>query len=158
MKLKNILALIVIATAATCVNAQKGPKTTGTSEKAQLLENRKEALREKLEMRSAASAPTVELVSSPLNDADSFGKNVKFLGSLYAGTVYVYHSCDPAVFEAEMGVPFAPDDKCVAYTPNTSGSTFEFYDPAWEFTIPANAVDNVIYPLLNNSIGFDSFS
>jgi len=124
--------------------------------KAEVRELRKEAIREKNEQRLTAASAS--LVSSPFNDADSFGKNVKFLGSLYAGTVYVYHTCDPVIFEQELGAPLAADDKCVAYTPNTPGSTFEFYDPAWEFDIPGRTVENVIYPLLNNTTGFDSFT
>lgn len=131
--------------------------------KAEIREARKEAIREKNEQKQGVIA-TAAIVNSPFNDADSFGKGVKFLGSLYAGTVYVYHTCDPVLFEQELGAPLAADDKCVAYTPNDpsvpppGSSTFEFYDPAWEFTIPGRTVDNVIYPLLNNSVGFDSFS
>ncbi len=125
--------------------------------RSEIREARKEAIREKNEQKQAVLAAT-PLVNSPFNDADSFGKNVKFLGSLYAGTVYVYHTCDPVTFEAELGAPLAADDKCVEYTPNTPGSTFEFYDPAWEFVIPGRTVSNVVYPLLNNSTGFDSFT
>jgi hypothetical protein len=30
------------------------------------------------------------------------------------------------------------------------------FDPVWEITIPANTVDNVIYPMLNNTFGYDA--
>ena len=151
MKSKYLLLVISVFVLSVIANGQSGPS------KAEIREARKEAIREKNEQKQAAIS-SAALVNSPFNDTDSFGKNVKFLGSLYAGTVYVYHTCDPATFEAELGAPLAADDKCVVYEPNTAGSTFEYYDPAWEFVIPGRTVDNVIYPLLNNSTGFDSFS
>jgi len=150
MKSKSFLALVSVFALSLIANGQ-------SLSRSEMREARKEAIREKNEQKQAVLAGAA-IVNSPFNDADSFGKNVKFLGSLYAGTVYVYYTCDPAIFEADFGVPLAPDDKCVAYTPNTPGSTFEFYDPAWEFVIPGRTVDNVIYPLLNNSTGFDSFT
>lgn len=101
---------------------------------------------------------TSKLVSSPFNDTDSFGKNVVFLGSLYAGTLYVYHSCDPAVLLAEIGLVLAPDDKCVTHSVASPMATTEVFDPVWEITIPGKTVKNVIYPMLNNGVGFDSFS
>lgn len=149
MKSKYLLTVLSVFVLSFIANGQSGLS------KADIREARKEAIREKNEQKQAAVS-NAALVNSPFNDTDSFGKNVKFLGSLYAGTAYVYHTCDPATFQAELGAPLAADDKCVAYTPNTSGPTFEFYDPAWEFVIPGRTVDNVIYPLLNNSVGFDT--
>lgn len=99
-----------------------------------------------------------KLVSPSFNDTDSFGKNVVFLGSLYAGTLYVYHSCDPAVLLAEVGLVLAPDDKCVTHSVASPMATTEVFDPVWEITIPGKTVKNVIYPMLNNGVGFDSFS
>lgn len=151
MKSKYLLTVLSVFVLSFIANGQSGLS------KADIREARKEAIREKNEQKQAAVS-NAALVNSPFNDTDSFGKNVKFLGSLYAGTVYVYHTCDPATFEAELGAPLAADDKCFVYEPNTAGSTFEYYDPAWEFVIPGRTVDNVIYPLLNNSTGFDSFS
>lgn len=152
---RSILFAVAVFSFSLVVNAQTSERS-GLS-RAEIREVRKVAIREKNEQRQAVLAGAA-LVNSPFNDADSFGKNVKFLGSLYAGTVYVYYTCDPAIFEQDLGAPLAADDKCVAYTPNTPGSTFEFYDPAWEFIIPGKTVENVIYPLLNNSTGFDSFT
>lgn len=159
MKFKFYAAIFAVISCVSIVSAQKFDASAEKArQKADIIAARKEAIREKQEMKLGARTEA-SLTQSPYNDTDSFGKNVKFLGSLYAGTVYVYHTCDPVIFEQEMGVPLAPDDKCVAYTPNTAGgSTFEFYDPAWEIEIPKNTVDNVIYPLLNNSVGFDSFT
>lgn len=158
MKYKFYAAIFAAVCCVSVVTAQKSD-TTRAAQKASIIEARREAIREKQEMKAGARMDFSSLTQSPYNDTDSFGKNVKFLGSLYAGTVYVYHTCDPVIFEQEMGVPLAPDDKCVAYTPNTPGATtFEFYDPAWEIEIPKDTVENVVYPLLNNSIGFDSFT
>ncbi len=101
---------------------------------------------------------TLSLAPSDFNDTHSFGKNAKFLGSLYAGTLYIYHSCDPAVLLAELGLTLAPDDKCVTHSVGSPMVTTEVSDPAWEITIPGKTVKNVVYPMLNNSVGYDSFS
>jgi hypothetical protein len=121
----------------------------------QIIDARREAVREKFEiLRSANSRLTAP---SDYFDADSFGKNAKFLGSLYAGTLYVYSTCDPVQFEQELGVPLAPDDKCVVHTPTSPMTqSVEFFDPAWEITIPGRTVENVVYPMLNNYPGFDA--
>src|ERR1700755_538822 len=37
-----------------------------------------------------------------VGEADSFGKNVKFLGTANAGLVIIYTSCDPAVLNTDL--------------------------------------------------------
>ena len=160
MKTKIFAAFLLCAAAVSSAFSQTAADLG--SIKAELKEARMEALREKTEILRAAKMKTADATRAAMPsdfwDTNSFGKNAKFLGSLYAGTVYVYHTCDPVIFEQEMGVPLAPDDKCIAYVPGTSfGPSQEFFDPAWEITIPGKTVDNVIYPMLNNSPGFDSF-
>ncbi len=91
-------------------------------------------------------------------DNESFGKNAKFLGAFYAGTVYVYRSCDPQILLDELGLTLAPDDKCFAHTVAAPMTMQTVFDPAWRITIPGKTVDNVIFPMLNNNAGFDSFS
>ncbi|MFT3744924.1 MAG: hypothetical protein QM785_11615 [Pyrinomonadaceae bacterium] len=90
---------------------------------------------------------------SDFNDTDSFGKGVNFLGSLYAGTVYIQPGCAASDFP----FPLAPDDKCIAKL--VGGSSFpvqNLYDPAWELTIPGKSAKNVIYLLINNTVQFDN--
>lgn len=130
-------------------------------DKTAIREQRVEASREMKEMKSGSQASD-SLVPADFNDTDSFGQNVKFLGSLYAGTLYVYKSCDPAVLLADLQLTLAPDDKCAvhdyaAQTPTLMQTTTVF-DPVWQITIPKNTVSNVIYPLLNNGVAYDSIN
>lgn len=104
------------------------------------------------------SPVTALAVPADFNDTASFGKNAKFLGSLYAGTLYVYRSCDPQILQAEIGVVLAPDDHCIAHTSAVPMPTTTVFDPVWQITIPANTVDNVIYPMMQNTIGYDAYS
>ncbi|KXK04190.1 MAG: hypothetical protein UZ17_ACD001000885 [Acidobacteria bacterium OLB17] len=92
-------------------------------------------------------------IPSPYDDPDSFGQNVKFYGSLYAGTVYIYHSCDPQVLLNDLGLTLAADDKCIVHNPPSApmNQTQVLYDPAWEYTIPKNTVSNTLYILTNNN-------
>ena len=122
------------------------------SQGASMQEFRNEAAAVKKETASAAM-----LVSpADFNDTASFGKNAKFLGSLYAGSLYVYRSCDPQILLDELELTLAPDDHCIVHTSATPMTTTTVFDPVWQITIPANSVDNVIYPMLNNTVGYDA--
>ena len=108
---------------------------------------------EMTESKQAFRQEAALAVPSDFNDTDSFGKNVVFLGSLYAGTVYIQPGCTAADFP----FPLAPDDKCIAKP--VSGSSFpvqNLYDPAWELTIDGKSAKNVIYLLINNTVQFDN--
>ncbi len=104
-----------------------------------------------------ASSKSARIAASDFYDPDSFGKNAKFLGSFYAGTLIVYSSCDPVVL-AEAQIVLAADDKCVVHTTAAPMVMTTVSDPLWQITIPGRTVDNVIYPMLNNGVGYDSFS
>jgi hypothetical protein len=140
----------VIFTIAICL--QVGLAQKAESFRNSLREIQKEAVVMKKESSNAA------MVASPadFNDTASFGNNAKFLGSLYAGTLYVYRSCDPQILLDEIGLVLAADDHCVAHNSTTPMSTTTVFDPVWQITIPGNSVDNVIYPMLNNTIGYDA--
>jgi len=142
--------LSVIFTIAICL--QVGLAQKGESFRNSLREVQKEAAVMKKESSNVA------MIASPadFNDTASFGKNAKFLGSLYAGTLYVYRSCDPQILLDEIGLVLAADDHCVVHNSTTPMSTTTVFDPVWQITIPANSVDNVIYPMLNNTIGYDA--
>jgi len=104
------------------------------------------------------NAPNLATIPSPYDDPDSFGQNVKFFGSLYAGTVYIYHSCAPQVLLDELGLTLAADDKCIVHNPPSApmNQTQVLYDPAWEYTIPKNTLSNTLYILTNNNPGYDA--
>lgn len=140
--------LSVIFTIAVCLQAGFAQKNLSASQR----EFQKEAAEIKKESTSAA----MNLVPADFNDTASFGKNAKFLGSLYAGTLYVYRSCDPQILLDELQLTLAPDDHCIVHTSATPMTTTSVFDPAWQITIPANSVDNVIYPMLNNTVGYDA--
>ena len=142
--------LSVIFAIAVC--SQIGLSQTKQTRRSSLREAQREAAEIKKESASLAS------LASPadFNDTASFGKNAKFLGSLYAGTLYVYRSCDPQILLAELQLTLAPDDHCVVHNSTTPMATTNVFDPVWQITIPANTIDNVVYPMLNNTIGFDA--
>ncbi len=107
------------------------------------------------EMREAKAQAVALASPADFADPDSFGKNVKFLGSMYAGTLYIYKSCDPAVLLADLEVTLAADDKCVVHTTAAPMPTTTVNDPVWEITIPGRTVDNVVYPMLNHGGGYN---
>lgn len=123
-------------------------------------ENIRSAKEEIAESKSewTTSSALATPVPSDFADPDSFGRTTKFLGSLYAGTVIVYSSCDPAALLADLGVTLAADDHCIVYTTSPAMPTTDVFDPAWQITIPGRTVDNVIYPMLNNRVGYDIFN
>ncbi len=103
--------------------------------------------------RRAASGEQLSVpVPADFNDTDSFGKEVKFLGSLYAGTVFIAPTCSTP----DVPPNLAPDDKCLPKALNQNIPSTVFTDPAWQITIPGKAVKNVIYLMMNNSVVFDN--
>lgn len=143
--------ITVIFTIALCLQISIAQKSENAS--TSLREFQKAATDWKKESASTAS------IASPadFNDTASFGKNAKFLGSLYAGTLFVYRSCDPQILLDELQTTLAPDDHCIVHNSTTPMTTTSVFDPVWQITIPANSVDNVIYPMLNNTVGYDAF-
>lgn len=142
--------LTILFTFAVCSQigfAQKNEKL-----RTSLRDVQKEANELKKEAASAAQIAS----PSDFDDTASFGKNAKFLGSLYAGTLYVYRSCDPQVLLDELQLVMAADDHCIVHNSVTPMSTTSVFDPVWQLTIPARSVDNVIYPLLTNTVGYDA--
>jgi len=148
--MKQILSVIFTI----AISLQIGSAQKNEHESNSLRDVQREAVQAKREAASLAN------IASPadFNDTASFGKNAKFLGSLYAGTLYVFRSCDPQILLDEWQLTLAPDDHCIVHTSTTPMVTTTVFDPAWQITIPANSVDNVIYPMLNNTVGYDAAS
>lgn len=162
MKKSIILTLIVMSAAFGSLAQSSGRETARSkADETAIREQRQEARREFGEMKSGSQAAD-SLVPADFNDTDSFGQNVKFLGSLYAGTLYVYKSCDPAVLLAELNLVLAPDDYCAVHDYTTVNGprmpTTTVFNPVWQVTIPKNTISNVVYPLLNNGIAYDAIN
>lgn len=151
---KFSLSILIVAAACAAGFSQK--RLAPTQE---LRLARQEAIREvrdsKWESKRESKAETQP---AGFYDTDSFGRNAKFLGAFYAGTLYAYHSCDPQVLLDEMGLTLAPDDTCVAHSIAAPMAMTDVSHPSWRIVIPAGTVNNVIYPVMNHSVGFDSFS
>lgn len=146
--MKKLLSVIFTLAVCSQINfAQKIEK-----QRTSLRDAQKEAAELKKEAASAAQ------IASPadFNDTASFGRNAKFLGSMYAGTLYVYRSCDPQILLDELQLVMAADDHCIVHNSATPMSTTSVFDPVWQITIPGNTVDNVIYPMLTNTVGYDA--
>jgi hypothetical protein len=114
------------------------------------------AARKESQITKSQFANLATLTPADFNDTASFGKTVKFLGSLYAGTVFVYHSCDPTVLLNDLGIVMAADDHCVVHTTPGPSTTATIFDDVWQITIPGKTVDNVVYPMLNNGVGYQN--
>lgn len=84
-------------------------------------------------------------IPADFNDTDSFGKNVQFFGSGYAGTVYIDEICPPPQV-------LAPDDICVVKAANANIPSALYTRPEWQITIPGKSAKNVIYLLMNHSL------
>ena len=149
--MKKLISLIFDF--AVCSQVSFAQKTVAETALNKLREGRAEAAEAKKETTNAATF----LSPSDFNDTASFGKNVKFLGSLYAGTLLVYRSCDPQILLSELQLTLAADDHCIPHNSASPMTVTSVFDPVWEITLPAKSVDNVIYPMLNNNVGYDAY-
>jgi hypothetical protein len=89
-----------------------------------------------------------------VGEADSFGKNVKFLGTANAGLVIIYTSCDPAVLSTDLGVVLGPDDRCLA-APDPNVLVSAQFNDIGRIKIPKNSVDNIVYLIGNHTMNYE---
>ena len=149
---KLIMCLLIAACGVQMAFAQKSIDRDALKEARSEARSEQSALKKQLVMQPLA-VPT----PNPFNDTDSFGKNAQFLGSLYAGTVYVYHSCDPAILLNEAGVVLAADDHCVV-----KRSRYGYRHARRYLTTCGRSpfrkirYNNVIYPMLNNGVFWEN--
>lgn len=115
----------------------------------------KQQVRELVDEARASRAATstlgkTESVMAPITgvgEPDSFGKNAKFMGTATAGFILIDATCSPA----DIGT-LGPDDRCImAGDPLlvTPGITF---NDIGRITIPARALDNVLYAIANHNV------
>lgn len=94
------------------------------------------------------------LTAQDVGEPDSFGKNVKFLGTATSGGVVVYNSCDPQILLNDLNITLGADDRCLSHTLGGPTSSATFNDIG-RITIPGKSADNVIYFLVNNLVQYE---
>jgi hypothetical protein len=140
---KLILTAALISIAVAGVAAQK--KTDGE-------QTGRSILKELTDIKKEQQNPVNSLLTAAeVGEPDSFGRNVKFLGTAVTGGVYVYRSCDAAILLAELDLVLGADDRCLAhpFPGPTSSATFS---DLGRITIPGRSADNVIYFILQNTV------
>ena len=144
--MKKFCVSVLLGAALTSFAAAQGKSTLEGEESRSATRAAREEIRQQ-KMTFLGPAQRADVGPLDYADTDSFGKDVKFLGSLYAGTVFFDTTCDPS----SVGT-LAPDDKCVVKPVNANQAPQTFTDSAWQITIPGKSAKNVIYLLLNNSV------
>src|SRR5260221_6705915 len=92
----------------------------------------------KAEIRAAARPNGAAGPSAAdVGDADSFGRNVHFIGVAQTGTVQFAPDCTP-----DPNSPPGPDDRCVVVDPTTT-TTFEARDIG-RIKLPAKASNSIL--------------
>jgi len=144
---KTLLVLLLICTGIQITTAQKKADANNAG---------KSVLKELADVKKEQQSPVNSLLTAAdVGEPDSFGKNVKFLGTAATGVVYVYRSCDPAILLAEIEVTLGADDRCLANTVGGATSSATFSDLG-RITIPGRSVDNVVYFILNNTVSSET--
>ncbi len=119
-------------------------------------ENRRAIQKEIAEARKEQQQPVNSLLSAAdVGEPDSFGRNVKFLGTAATGVVYVYRSCDPAILLADLELVLGADDRCLVNTVG-GGTLSATFNDLGRITIPGRSADNVIYFVLNNTVSSET--
>src|SRR5687768_11308831 len=62
-------------------------------------------------------------VGAEVGDVDSFGRNVRFIGSMQSGTVTLTSDCTPS-----PEFPPGPDDECIVTSPAPGATSFNATD------------------------------
>lgn len=146
---KILLVITIIGLAAPLALTQKKLDASGA---------REPLFKELTEIKKEQQNPINSLLSvADVGEPDSFGKNVKFLGTAATGVVYVYYSCDPAILLADLDLTLGATDRCLAHTPGGTTSSAVFTDLG-KISIPARSVNNVIYFIVNNTQSSDLFN
>jgi hypothetical protein len=102
-------------------------------------EARKSSTRElaaRKEIRLARIEATA--AGSEVGDPDSFGRNVKYIGSMQSGNVIVQGDCTP-----DPAFPLGPDDRCIATNPAPGLTPINVTDIG-RVVIPGRATHSII--------------
>lgn len=100
---------------------------------------RKPSARE-LAARQEIRAARIEAAAAgtEVGDFDSFGRNVRYIGSMQSGTVIVQGDCTP-----DPSFPLGPDDRCVATVPAPGLTAINVTDIG-RVLIPGRATHSII--------------
>lgn len=100
---------------------------------------RKPSARE-LAARQEIRAARVEAAAAgtEVGDFDSFGRNVRYIGTLQSGNVVVQADCTP-----DPSFPPGPDDRCIATSPAPAATSFNVTDVG-RVLIPGRATHSLI--------------
>lgn len=148
--MKRLVGIVVLSLTATSFGFAQ---VTDTEMQRAIADAKKASIDELRDAKLNAREQQVNVLTpADFNDQDSFGKNVVFLGSLYAGTLFIAPTCNVP----DVPPNLAPDDKCVAKALNQNLPSTTYSDPAWQITIPGKSAKNVIYLLLNNTVQHDN--
>lgn len=97
---------------------------------------------------AAKAAPGV----AEVGDADSFGRNVKWLGLAQTGVITLDSTCVPAPGDPPPG----PDDRCVTLNPAPASTSFDFPDLA-RIKLPGKSAESLLChwlsPIVSYSFG-----
>jgi len=101
------------------------------------------------------SAKAVNAVSpADVGEADSFGRNARFLGTAGSGAVFIDDTCDPVIMFGPGGA-FGPDDQCVIVTnPNAGPFTTVTLSDVARINLPKDAASNIVYMVNNHTINW----
>lgn len=132
MKLKVLVVAIAVAGLATTTLAAGG-KVRSAAVNAEVRAMKQEMQKAKAEASAAA------LTSDEVGDADSFGRNAKWIGLMGSGVIYLTDFADDCLPENFQG---GPDDHCVVLNPQPAVTSFSFPDVA-RMTIPAKSSNSL---------------
>jgi hypothetical protein len=123
MKLKHHVAALAVAGVAVTALAATAVAANGNSRSA---ETRSDVAAMKQEQK-AAKAVAAAVAASDVGDADSFGRNAKWIGLMSSGVIQLTDfadDCLPANFQG------GPDDHCVVLDAQPATTAFDFPDIA----------------------------
>jgi hypothetical protein len=160
---KILLTLISMTLLNFAISAQDRLTQDQKEQKNEIAKEVKEARNELkgLKQDSITSKPTSEVptravTTADVGEPDSFGKNVKFLGTAVTGAVYMHKGCDAASLSVD-GIVLGVDDRCLDVTNTLVTSTATFNDIG-RINLPAKSADNVIYFIANNLFNYSIFN
>ena len=135
MKLKDHVAAIAVAGLAVSALAATAVAANGNTRSA---ETRADVSAIKQEQKSAKAAATA-IAATDVGDADSFGRNAKWIGLMSSGVIQLTDFADDCLPENFQG---GPDDHCVVLNPQPMATSFSFPDVG-RMVIPAKASNSL---------------
>lgn len=140
MKLKAlVVALAAAAVAATGAVAAKAPAQQQEFKalKAEMAAAKTEMGYAPAKKVDTGSANAKQPSAADVGDADSFGRNVKYIGLMGGGSITLADDCTP-----DPSAPPGPDDHCIVVSPQPALTTFTVNDIA-RMTIPGGSSNSI---------------